>query len=744
MKSYRTWWSVLPASALVLGSCGKKEENASSSAPAEVAGVPSAGTPAAVPAEAPAPVVKALTPGERAAMLGIVGHLSKDTESVMSILDGKEIVKRLKSLKSWEFIRETAKDTAGTDPEEEIAEGAAEAGKFLGQEIFLATGKGTVPQFGNLIKLSQRSNYFQMRVMTQAFAAGAKEGDLSGMDTATQDAMMQMAKEVGKEMALIESAAMPPMLLGVKAADAEALGMAQENLVAGLENLPSAIGEEGAKPVEFTQGGVVFKGYKILGEFLATSMEEGRADMEGMLEPADIDRLIAAMKTKNLVVAVGTLGDYAMLYMGSDEKSCPLVDKVEDSLAANEGISFVDGYQGKKLAGIVYGEQGLAKALVVGSLKDMALGVRDGLAGSEGFGDTRELASLLEMVGEKENSLLGLAKTEALGGLIVLEDGVKFELFGGTDRGGVDFAAAHQLGSLGDSEDVLLFANWVVTPEYSKRMREYGEVIVESAYAMAEKVAGLEIEDSEELAQFQQGFSMFNEKFRTDVLEMWDAMSTADSGLGNEAALVVDLKGSMPPLPGVPQELVDGGRFVRASMLAPVTERDKLKASWSKLDGSLTKIMKTVSEMSGEEIPMQKPMTSEKNGLMTYFFSFPFFTDDFMPSVTVGDKWFVASTSKLQAYDLVAAAEAATPGPRRGTWMDLDFDVLRKFTAEWVALMEKNGEAALGGPEQFAAFKEEMPRIQKGLAAFEEFDEMSFSEYKEGGKLRTSLHIKMR
>ena len=52
---------------------------------------------------------------------------------------------------------------------------------------------------------------------------------------------------------------------------------------------------------------------------------------------------------------------------------------------------------------------------------------------------------------------------------------------------------------------------------------------------------------------------MFNEKFRTDALEMWDAMSTADSGLGNEAALVVDLKGSMPPLPGVPQELVDGG-----------------------------------------------------------------------------------------------------------------------------------------------------------------------------------------
>ena len=743
MKSYRTWWSVLPASALVLGSCGKKEEKAAPSTPAEVAGTPAAGTPA-VPAEPPAPVVKALTPGERAAMLGIVGHLSKDTESVMSILDGKEIVKRLKSLKSWDFIRETSKELGGTDPEEEIAEGATEAGKFLGQEIFLATGKGTVPQFGNLMKLRQRSSYYQMRVLTQAFVAGAKEGDLSGMDSAAEEAMMKMAKELGKEMALVESAVMPPVLLGVKAADAEAVGMAQENLVAGLENLPSALGEEGAKAIEFTQGGVAFKGYKLAGETLAASMEEGRADMEGMLEPADIDRLIATMKTKNLVIAQGTLGDYVMLYIGGDEKSCPLVDKVEDSLAANDAISFVDGYQGKKLAGFVYGEQGLAKAAVVGSLKDLALGVRDGLAGSEGFGDTRELASLLEMVGEKEDALLGLAKTESLGGLIVLEDGVKFELFGGTDRGGVDHAAVHQFGSLGDSDDVLLFANWVGTPEYSKRAREYGEVIVESAYAMAEKVAGLKVEDSPELAQFQEGFAIFNEKFRADALGLWDAVATADSGLGTEGALVVDLKGTMPPFPGVPQELVDGGRFVRASLVSPVTDRSKLKESWGKLDGSLTKIFKTVSEMTGEEIPMQKPISSEKNGLMTYFFSFPFSTEDFMPSVTVGDKWFVASTSKLQALDLVTAAEAAKPGPRKGAWMELDFDVLRKFTADWVALLEKNGEAALGGPEQFAAFKEQLPRIQKGLAAFEEFDEMSVSESKEGGKLRTSLHFKVR
>jgi hypothetical protein len=523
--------------------------------------------------------------------------------------------------------------------------------------------------------------------------------------------------------------------------------MATENLASSLESLPGMLGEEAATAVEFTQGGVVFKGYKITGEVLAKSMEEGRADIEEMLEAGDVDRLIAAMKTKNLVIAHGALDNYAMLYLGGDEKSCPLVDKVEDSLAANDAISFVDGYQGKQLAGFVYGEQGLARTAVVGSLKDMALGVRDGLAGSEGFGDTRELASLLELVGEKEDALLGLAKTDALGGLIVLDEGVKFELFGGTDRGGIDHAAEHRLGGiggLGGSGEVLLSGSWVATPEYSKRAREYGEAMVESAYAIAGKMAGMEIEDSEQFAQFQQFFGLFNDKFRADGVAMWDAMATADSGLGMEAALVVDLKGAMPPLPGVPQEMVDGGRFFRASMISPVTDRAKLKESWSRLDASLKNIFKTISEMSEKEIPMQKPISSEKEGLMTYFFSLPFSNEDFMPSVTVNDKWFVASTSKLQAIELTAAAEAATPVSRKGAWLELDFDALRKFTSDWLALMEKNGEAALGGPEQFAAFKEQLPRMQQGLAAFEEFDQMSFSERREGGKLRTSLHFKMR
>lgn len=736
MKSFRTWWSVLPASALVLGACGKKEEEKS----APPASGPVAEAVKAVAGE-PAPEVKALTPGERAAMLGIVGHLSKDTESVLGIYDGKEITKRLKSLKTWGFIREVAQEEGGTDPEAEIAEGAEMAGKFIGHEIFMATGKGTTPQIGHLMNLSRRSNYYQMRVLTQAFAEGAKTGDFSGMDASTDAMMMELAKELGKEMPLIEGLAIPPVLMGIKAEDAETLGMAQQQLASGLEMAVGALGEAAA-PIEFTKGGAAFKGFKIAGTFFAATLEQGRPDIEKILAPADVDKLIAAVKAKNIVLAHGALtaDNYLMVYLGDSEEACPLADKVEDSLAANEGISFVDGYKDKKLVGLAYAEKGLTQSLIAGSLKDLALGVRDGLSGAEVFGDTRELAALLELVGEKEDALIAMAKADTTGGVILLEEGVKFEFFGGVNRGSFDHGATHKLSKLGGGEGTLMFGNWVSNPEYTKRANEYGEAIAETGYAIAEKVAGLNIDDPD-FAQFKQGFGLFNEKFKTDTIGVWDALQTAESGLGTETALIVDLKGTLPTVPGVAQEVIDNGKFVRASLISPVTDRAKLQESWTKLDGTLKNIFKTVSEISGEEIPMQKPSKSENNGYTTWSFNLPFTTDDVNPSVTVGDKWFVASTSKLQALDLVAAADSAGDD-KTGAWFEFDFDTLRTFSADWVSLLEKHGEAAMG--PKFEEFKKEIPRIQKGLAAFAEFDSLSVSERLEDGKLRSSIHFKVR
>lgn len=739
MKSFRTWWSVLPASALVLGACNEKkqEEAASTPAAAPATVVEKAKELVAAPA---VPEVKALTPGERAAMLGIVGHLSKDVESVLGIYDGAEIVKRARALKTWEFIREIAKEEGETDPEAEIGDQLGEAGKFLGQEMFIAAGKGTGLQLENVIAIQHRYQYYTFRLLAQAFAEGAKNGALDAAGGMTPELIQGLTKDLTKELDLVSKLAVPPVLVGIKAADADSLKMAQGQLEPGIANIAAEIGEEGAKTVEFTKGRVTFKGVKLLGSYLAAQMEQGREQIEQTIAPADLDKLLASLKEKNLVIAHGALDNYLMVYAGGSEDACPLVDKVDDSLAASDAISYVDGFKDKKVVGFLHADKAIGQASVYTSLKDMALGVRDGLAGSTAFGDTRDLATLLEMVGDKEAELLGLTKVEAGGGVAVLDGGFKLEFFGGNNQNAFDLTTAHKLGKLGAGESTLLFANWVGNPEYTKRANALGEVLIQTGYEIAEKVAALEV-DSPQLTEFKGAFSMFNDKFRADTVGIWESLQLAEAGLGDESALVVDLKGTVPPVPSVPQEFVDGGKFLRASLITPVTDRTKLDASWTKLDGSLKNIFKNVSELAGEDIPMQRPMSSKEDGLTTWSFSFPFFNDDFLPSITVSDKWFVASTSKVHALELAKAADSAA-AERSGAWFEMDFDALRTFSAEWVTLLEKDGEAVMGA--DFEEFKAQVPRIKKGLAAFEEFDSLNIHERIEGGKHRTTLHFKVR
>jgi hypothetical protein len=113
----------------------------------------------------------------------------------------------------------------------------------------------------------------------------------------------------------------------------------------------------------------------------------------------------------------------------------------------------------------------------------------------------------------------------------------------------------------------------------------------------------------------------------------------------------------------------------------------------------------------------------------------PFFNDDFLPSVTVGDDWFAASTSKNQALDLLAKAGS---GPTdKGLTMLVNFDSLREFATLTAGLLEKNADAVALDPEVIEA-------IGKVAGALEDFEKLTVHCRKEDGTLRSSMHLKTR
>jgi hypothetical protein len=157
------------------------------------------------------------------------------------------------------------------------------------------------------------------------------------------------------------------------------------------------------------------------------------------------------------------------------------------------------------------------------------------------------------------------------------------------------------------------------------------------------------------------------------------------------------------------------------------------------MNTTLTGTLAKVSEMTGQEIPMQKPISSERSGNTTWFFPMPFFTDDFLPSVTVGDKWFVASTSKNQALDLIAKADGGG-ATRDGLWFSMNFKTLEKYAQETSALIDENAEALMGAPLTVQQKK----TIKNAIAVLGDLDSLTAHSRREAGVLRSSVHFKTR
>ncbi|MCX6873535.1 MAG: hypothetical protein NTW21_06970 [Verrucomicrobia bacterium] len=644
---------------------------------------------------------------------------------------------------------DAADDAPVMEPAGEGMPDSPAPGDLLGLEVTVAVGKSAGEQLTNLATLSNRLSYFQVRGLTRALVAAAKAGELSGIESAMND---QFGEELAKNMindpesgiGLLERSKMPPLYVAFRTDKAK-----QESVALAVTSFLGNMGGAGevVEAVDFENAGAKFSGFKLVGTKVAEQMASEREQMEAMLGAESVDKLLAAIAKKDLVVASGTLGEYVVVFIGTSEKDCGLVNELSQSLIGGPALAFADAYAAKDLAALVFGNDSIAKAIssAQGGLATYTGGLRDGLAGEDGLGDTRDLEALLQMVADREAALRKLGGMAATGTVAFFEDGLKVESFGGYDPGAVDWKTPAKLGHLGEAPDVAFFANMTSDAAYDEKARAYFEALVETAYATAMRISELPMEE-EQMKEFKAMATMFNEKFRGDAVALWDALKgDLAAGLGQETAIIVDLKGTVPAIPGIPQLLVDKGRFPRATVLAPVTDRTKLASSWTKMNEVCTRLLAKVSEVAGKEIPMQRPMSSEKDGYTTWYLSYAFLNDDFVPSVTVGDKWFAASTSKNRALDLLGNADKGTAPGRTGLWLKMDFKAMRECAAETLKLLDENAVAVFGEDSpQLEQFKASKDMRDKLLDAMGELDSLTVHSRREGTALRGSIHFKTR
>ncbi|SHJ27719.1 hypothetical protein SAMN02745181_1633 [Rubritalea squalenifaciens DSM 18772] len=694
-------------------------------------------------------LVKPLVEGtveQLAQQAGFAQYVPQGASSYFGLYDGAEMVKKLRASKLGVLLEELAEeegeslDDVAKDPDFQ------QFATIAGEEMFLAVGEGGPEQTTNLVELADTLNFHQYKFYVKMMEALVNGKSLfeNPEDFEQDNYLFDTMKHEGI-LEVFEKSSMPAIYLGFKVSDqkkrAALLGQIQgwtteildEQDVALLTATESDLGDG-------------FKGVTLEGGLLA---EQITGDVEEMLHKRVGKELTEKYKKiiakKNCVMMAGSFKDYIVIFMGDSKEQLKFAESPSQSILVNKDMAFAKKFADKDLLGLIYSSEDLQKASVgkSSSLGTMALGVKAGLEEAEGFGDTRVLELLLEDLADCEKAVLSMEKGARLGAVAYLEDGFKFELFGGSNVPSQDFTTGRALASMTEGDDVLFSANWVSNPVYMERLMEYTDSLGATSYHLAKQVVEMDVED-QDFRTFSSNFQMFDGMLREDLLQVWKALRVdLAKGLGSESALVVDIKGTLPTIPGIPKPLLENGTVPRISYVSTVDDRQKVGQSWDKLNVSVESILAKISQMTGKNIPMQKPFKSTNEGLTSYTFPIPSTHQNCTPAAVVSDELFFLtsspdfSTELSKKYD---KSKLADPGAT----MTLDFEVLQKWAQQWYDLVDKHGEEFMSESEMDDFNEEVKPQVDKLFKAMDELDHLKIHTRMEEGELRSSLHLKVK
>ena len=734
--------------------CNKKSTEPSSEAQAEV--------------EVPTPDVSdaEVSPAERAAKLGFAQYLPANVSAYSAVINGSSVIDRMWKTPVGAVIKERLEEEGVSFDDLSSGQGILQlqAAQY-GEDYFVAYGESAPKVSKEVIEFSDRMSYYVGRMAVYAGNA-AVAGKLFEENVHPNKLLAELFTKPLKGLPanfihMFREVDMPSYYQGVKVSGEDSRALVRDQLEA-VPNFFSMI-EVGVEPLVVERGGAQFEGYKFSGKKMQEELAEGQGGMRLVLEPGlkqfgmsqqEIDEFIKLIEAKTIVALVGEVHGYVVLFMGSSEDDFVLVDDVEDSLCASDKIKFTDDYLDNDLFTYGFSDGGMGydlsaiEKICYNLGGSFAKGLSDQLAESDSLGDTQEIEVILDNIDKQARGLAAMFKEADAGYVAYLEDGIKVEMQGGSNMPQYDMQSAHTLAPISQGEGQVLFANWATDPQYNEGLMTLIDRFVEVSYLMSKQVLPLLAsraaadEGNADFIQYNASLQMFDQMFSKDLLDVWQALRTnMAEGLGAETALVIDVNGSLPKVPMLPKAIIEGGKMPRVAYVSTVDDREKLQASWTRLNTALESLLKKASEMTGAEIPMQVPMSSEKDGLKTWFVPIPFQNDDFVPSVSVSDDLFFATTSKRFAEGLSSLAAKGGGESRQGVWLDVDMKVLHSYAEQWLKLIEENAAEFMSDVEleDFNANKE---MIETTLSALGMMDSLTYHMRQEDGVTRTSMHLK--
>ena len=662
---------------------------------------------------------------KRAQTFGFASRLPADVDAVYGLLNMDNV---LSDFTGSEFFKRIATLSQGAVSVEQADFFRGEAAKYIGKDAFIVFADGSAEQFDRLMVAYDYYYKLMYPMMLQGMMAGAGGG--APMMDPGEIFKQAIESDDGKLLELGEKIQIPGIMMGFRVEGGT------DELIAQLADIegqlpPTAVVSEVTVPGAETK----FKSWAIAAKD-AVGEAERAAMREEIGDEALAGKLEKIIDSKTVDFTFGAIGDYMLLSLGENHDHLKLAEKPEDSLLSHDRFGFADAYLEKDIMGYYYVSEEMSEAAnhpeqmlaLTGSVQKFL----DQMA--EGGMDLGETSNLIGKAGEL---LVKLSDRECFDGLGVAyrEDGIRIESIGGYSMPGVDpelklrFADAI-------SEDTFLGFTTASTAEAEENSMELMETIAKAMHTGASKFAAMQPD-----SDFGQQFGQMDAVFRPKLTALWTIMrEKVQGGLGRESGLYIDLNGSAPKIPGVPQVLVNEGKVPRIAIMANVDDRAKLAEGWSELVPAINELAKMVpGQEPGREFQLPDVTSFDNNGYATHFMQLPLAGGDFIPSISVSDDLFLMSTSK----DLSnAIAGKAKEGDVTGVVFHMSFDALRVFAEDWVKLVMNNADEVFAGNEfQADNFREQAAMMQMGLELMKAMKKIRHHSFVEDGEWRGSTHI---
>jgi len=647
---------VIPAALLLCG-CGKKK----------AAPKPKAETPVVVQ-----PTL--LTEAER---LGLAARVAGDVEFCISSVQFRQHAAALQASRWWQQVQAFLEDKTPA---------AVKTGGVVVDDAFLAFGKDSAKSLLLLRQLNDLYNETSYRGMMSG-------GVLSGLGTSFDaqkliDAALRDPEVLEALILLLERFEMPPVMIGVASPEPEKVLHQMSELL----HLADWLGNAPQSRIVTAQGEKITVNEIAMDQVLTKDRRhewlEALTKAVPEITPEMKDRIARGLEVlarKKWVLALGLGPQRAYVAVGQSKDQIRLANGVEDSLLSRPEMRLLDAHVVKRL-GLIACWDGVFLDAVYSDHPFQPI-VRGALAGLqkekvfEGVVRALEPEALTLAAAER-----AYYHSEHSTGAATAwwEGGLQMDVVGGMSSKDVEaLAQPTQFAALLDEPQLVFGLSGQGAGTGAGRA--YFEAWMHALHSTAHELikAGVGGEQSAQI------YKLVDQAVLPSVIGMYDGTRTIwQKGLGSDGAILLDVGGKMPVLPGLPP----GGESVPLPRFATVYEmknRELIGVAWQNMESSLQQLVKS----SPIPLPIQLPTATVKRSgdLTSYSYELPFDSRELAPCASLNEKLFMLGTSRVQQAHLAEVLAQPSKAPVTGLRMKLNFVKLREFLKAFAAARAQNG-----------------------------------------------------